>query len=91
MDFLINKRFQTRNHILSIAINPNYRRKNLATMLINNLKKDNNDITLYVQCINKIAINLYIKNGFKCSKKLPNYYDSLNNKEAYLMIYSIDK
>ena len=86
--FLVNIKIGDRNHILSIAIHPSYRRKNIATSLINNLKEDNLDITLYVQCVNQNAINLYIKNNFIKCIKVQNYYNSLDDKDAYYMMYS---
>lgn len=76
-------------HILSIAINSRYRKKNLATYLMNEVKKKYSGfkITLFVQISNLPALNFYIKHSFKMSKFFPNYYENLSISGAYEMSY----
>ncbi len=77
-------------HIVNLAIKKEFRRKNIATYLINeiiNMAKtiNFNKITLEVRASNEKAINLYEKLDFKKTNIVPNYY--LDNKEdAILMI-----
>lgn len=77
-------------HIVNLAIKKEYRRKNIATYLINEIINmaetiNFNKITLEVRASNEKAINLYKKLDFIKSNIVPNYY--LDNKEdAILMI-----
>ena len=75
------------NHIMSIAVHPDYRRKNIGSELMNAVKLKNKPISLYVQTINKKAINFYKKHGFIILSEIDDYYESLKHKAAYLMIY----
>lgn len=76
-------------HILSIAVDPVYRNRKIATYLINELKKRHSElvITLFVQISNLAAINFYVKQGFKFSEFIPNYYNNLSVSGAYKMFY----
>ena len=75
-------------HIMSIGILEEFQRKNLGTKLIEYLKKSTEyKISLYVQISNDKAINFYKKNNFQINKKMMNYYDNLEVKDAYYMIY----
>ena len=86
--FLIAKKYGKRHHIMTIAILSNYRRKGLGKLLIDKLKKnDNDEISLYVLTINNIAINFYKKMGFKCIEKIENYYTNLKTKSAYYYVF----
>ena len=59
-------------------------RKGIGMKLINKVKEDDNhEISLYVQSTNDIAIEFYKKNGFKNIKLLKDYYESLDDKNAY--------
>lgn len=73
-------------HIKSIAIDDKYRRKGYATKLLQYLKNNYSDITLYVQKGNQ-AIGLYKKNDFKIICEDSNYYTTLDEKCAYEMRY----
>ena len=75
------------NHIMSIAVHPDYRRKNIGSHLMNAVKSKNKPISLYVQTINKNATNFYKKHGFIILSKIDDYYESLKHKAAHLMIY----
>ena len=88
--FLIAKLYENKRvHIMSIAIDKNYRRRNLGTKLINYLKNNinHNKISLYVLVNNFPAIKLYEKNNFYNIKKIENYYETLEVKDAYYYEY----
>ena len=85
--FAVTTKILDRIHILSIACHPNYRRKNIGSSLINSIKKQNKNITLYVQCTNINAIDFYEKNSFIKHKREVGYYQNLKDKDAYLMLY----
>ncbi|QKF94607.1 acetyltransferase GNAT [Fadolivirus algeromassiliense] len=79
-------------HIMSIGIDLDYRNKGIGTMLINNvielLKSQLNNITLYVHTENINAVKFYEKNGFTTIETLINYYEgNLKSKsqDAYKM------
>lgn len=74
-----------------ILVLPNYRRKNIASKLLENmlldLKKNNVEmITLEVNINNINAISLYKKYGFKTVNVRKNYY---KNEDAYLMLKEV--
>lgn len=78
-------------HILSLAVNEQYRKKGVGTKLMEYIFKNNirSHITLYVHVDNHIAIKFYEKNGFIKQKILNNYYKnslSSSNTDAYKMI-----
>ena len=85
---VIEKRINS-NHIMSIGIYPQYRRRGYGEMLINKIKDMhvNKTITLNVQKNNEAAICFYKKNGFKIIGELINYYSNLECKDAYKMAY----
>ena len=85
--FIILQIFDNKNHIMSFGIDPLYRNMGYGKALINKVKEIslNKTISLNVQKNNVIAINFYIKNGFKVKKELINYYDNLDFKDAYYM------
>lgn len=72
--------------ILSIVVDPEYRRQmvasNLLTYLIGDLKETLKLMTLEVATKNKEAISLYKKFGFEKVHTRDKYY---NNDDAYLM------
>ena len=79
---------EKRIHIMSIGILENYRRKNYGSKLIEHLKNtDNEKISLYVQVSNTKDINFYQKNNFKIDKKIVDYYENLEVKDALYMVY----
>ena len=77
-------------HIMSLACLPNFRRKNIGSKLIKKIKKKNKEklITLYVQSSNNIAIEFYKKNKFIEIDYVKNYYNNLDDNNAYLFSYS---
>ena len=67
-----------------IIVDDNYRRKGIATKLLNAIEKQNiKNITLEVRESNITAINFYKKNGFKIEAVRKNYY---GNENGYLML-----
>lgn len=71
-----------------IYVEKEYRRKNIATKLLENMleilnKKNIHSITLEVNCNNIAAIKFYEKNGFKKVSIREKYY---GNDDAFLMI-----
>jgi ribosomal protein S18 acetylase RimI-like enzyme len=75
-------------HINSIAIEKNFRREGYGTYMIDYIKKYKKNITLNVSQINAIAINFYKKNGFIVKENKKNYYENLENNDAYLLQYN---
>ena len=73
--------------VLSVSINENFKRKNIATELFNRLiyMFEKYNIYLNVKINNISAINLYKKLGFKILTCIENYYD--DNIDSYYMIY----
>ena len=51
------------------------------------LENNNDKISLYVQVNNTKAINFYQKNNFKIDKKIVDYYENLEVKDALYMVY----
>ena len=74
-------------HILSLAIHPKFRNRNLASHILDNLKNKfiPEIITLYVQISNIPAVNFYFKNNFKIEHFIKDYYTNLTIKGAYKM------
>lgn len=75
-------------HINSIAIDKQFRKNGYGTSIINYIKNYNKNITLNVSQINLIAIIFYKKNGFKIKDIRKNYYENLENNDAYLLEYN---
>ncbi len=82
--FIIYKNLYGTIDILYIVVDKIYRRKNIATKLMNELinKNDYKNILLEVRCDNKLAIKLYNKFNFKIINIRKNYYDNI---DAYVM------
>ncbi len=74
--------------ILGIIVDPLYRRKkiasNLLDYLITELDENLKMITLEVRCNNKEALGLYDKFGFRVVNTRKKYYS--NGDDAYLMV-----
>ncbi len=77
--------------ILSLVVDPLYRKKMIATnligYLISDLGEDLKLVTLEVAVKNEAAISLYEKFGFQIIHKRKKYYD---NDDAYLMARKSD-
>ena len=92
--FIVLKLYEDKHiHIMSIAISKNYRNKGIGTKFLNFLKNEFEEyrITLYVQVKNEVAVHFYMKNGFQVKNTLDNYYDDLEDKEAYYCEYKKHK
>lgn len=76
-------------HILSFAINPNYRKRGLGKYFFDYIKSKfaNSIFTLNVQITNITAINFYFKQQFKITNFIQDYYSNLPIKGAYQMTY----
>lgn len=72
--------------IMKIGVNPEYRRKGIGTILINEMKKSRMQIFLEVRENNSTAIEFYKKNGFKEAGKRKNYYRD-TGEAAIIMVY----
>ena len=75
-------------HINSFALYQKNRRKGYGSMIIDHIKKYNKNITLNVSQINLIALNFYKKNGFTIKELRKNYYENLENNDAFLLQYN---
>jgi len=92
--FLLGEYIDKNFHIMSIAIDEQYRKKGIGTKLIIALKNTIeiycNTITLFVHVANYAAIKFYKKNKFKIIDLLSNYYNgSLRNvrtQDAFKML-----
>lgn len=74
----INKLYETVD-IVNIVVDYNYRKKGIATVLLDYVFKlfdDVDNILLEVNENNSAAISLYKKNGFEIINKRKNYYGS---------------
>ncbi len=73
-----------------IIVHKNYRNKGIATSLLNYIEKDKGieNITLEVRESNTVAINFYLKNGFKKVSIRKKYYKEEN---GILMMKSLVK
>ncbi len=76
-------------HITSLAVAPEYRRKGIASRLIEEVYKAAREkkvfrITLEVRASNKVARNLYKKEGFTEAGIRPGYYSD-NREDAVIM------
>jgi len=80
---------EDRIHIMSIGVEPEKQQKGYGTELINFIKNmEYNTVSLYVQTTNEKAVNFYKKNSFQVDKKLDGYYYTLEDKDAYYMIFN---
>jgi ribosomal-protein-alanine N-acetyltransferase len=66
-------------HIITINVSPNYRKKGIATKLLNEIEtilkqKSINEIRLEVREDNNAAIKLYQKTGYQKMGRLETYY-----------------
>lgn len=76
-------------HIVSIAVANKYRRRGIGKRLLQELERRLKDkgakrFRLEVRVSNRIAINLYLKLGYRIDRVIPRYYP--DGEDAYLMI-----
>lgn len=76
-------------HIVSIAVSRDYRGKGIGRKLLEELErrlknKGARVFKLEVRISNRIAINLYVKLGYKTKEVVKNYYP--DGEDAYVMV-----
>jgi len=76
-------------HIISLAVDKDFRGKDVGTLLVKHLLRTFEEngirkVKLEVRKSNKIAQNLYKKLGFFEAKELPKYYE--NGEDGILMM-----
>lgn len=86
-------RFENEGHIISIAVDQNYRRKDVGSMLVETALKifkryNITQIKLEVRVSNTGAIEFYKDMGFAEKEVLKNYYEDL--EDAVLMERDLD-
>lgn len=77
-------------HILNIATHPEYRRRAIASTLLDKLEQESRKVgarylTLEVRPSNDAAINLYEREGFQVVGVRPRYYSD-NGEDALIMV-----
>lgn len=88
--FVIYVAVEQEAHLLNIAVDNNYQRKGIGSILINHLKKQVqamgiNLITLEVRVSNSNAISFYKKHNFIEDAIRANYYSKPKPEDALLM------
>ncbi len=84
--YISYKRLDLSNDVYHLFVNENFRKKGIASKLLNKIY--NKDILVEVDEKNIKAINLYKKLGFKEIKKISNYYKNGNNALVLLKCYN---
>lgn len=82
-------RIDNTGHIVSIAVANKYRGRGIGKRLLQELERRLKDkgakrFRLEVRVSNRIAINLYLKLGYRIDRVIPRYYP--DGEDAYLMI-----
>ena len=82
---------EDRGHIISLAVDQNYKRQKIGTKLINTAiatftKFNIFKITLEVRAENKEAVDFYQSIGFELVEKVDNYYE--NGEDAFKMVFN---
>ena len=83
---------EDRGHILSVAVDQNYKRQKIGLKLINSAiatfkKFSIFNIVLELKAENKEALYFYESMGFKLNRKISNYYE--DGSDAFKMSFSI--
>ncbi|KAF7623523.1 N-acetyltransferase domain-containing protein [Meloidogyne graminicola] len=95
-----NSEFQQCLYILTLAVLPAFRRRNVASILvfnsINECKqrwKNIKKIALHCQTINKPALSFYNQLGFIQTQFVSNYYSNwrISHSDAYKLEFSLEK
>ena len=81
-------RYEDEGHIISLAVDKNYRKRGIARELVKNAiniftKCNVSEIKLEVRISNKGAREFYLKMGFEEKETLENYYE--DGEEAVIM------
>lgn len=84
---IIYNKLYDRIEIEYIAVDNTSKNKGIGSKLLKAIENSNlKNITLEVRKSNKIAINFYMKNGYKIVSIRKNYY---NDEDGYLMLKEI--
>lgn len=86
---------EKRQHIMSIGVLKEFRRKGVGNKIIEILRQIARDeayttISLYVKADNEAAIKFYAKNKFKNDRLLKNYYSGFENNDAYYYVCDVE-
>jgi ribosomal-protein-alanine N-acetyltransferase len=88
LSFLICSRYDTVWHIMNIAVDPDHRRRGIAsamlTELFNRIDDDDARFTLEVRASNTGAVALYERFGFRAAGRRRGYYHD-NGEDAVIM------
>jgi ribosomal-protein-alanine N-acetyltransferase len=88
LGFLICSRYDTVWHIMNVAVDPDRRRRGIATAMLTDLLRridgENARFTLEVRESNAGAIELYERFGFRAAGKRRRYYQD-NGEDAVIM------
>jgi ribosomal-protein-alanine N-acetyltransferase len=85
--YVVCSRYDTVWHVMNVAVDPDRRRRGIATALIAALLErigDDAQITLEVRRSNTGALALYERFGFRSAGVRPRYYAD-NNEDAVIM------
>eukprot|EP01060_Flectonema_neradi_P023385 TRINITY_DN3162_c1_g4_i1.p1 TRINITY_DN3162_c1_g4~~TRINITY_DN3162_c1_g4_i1.p1 ORF type:complete len:198 (+),score=36.17 TRINITY_DN3162_c1_g4_i1:49-594(+) len=85
-----------RLYIMTLGVLAPYRRDGVASYLLRHAMLDAynspaiNSIALHVQISNTVAIDFYKKYGFEVKETVKDYYSSLDEKDAHLLMRSAE-
>jgi ribosomal-protein-alanine N-acetyltransferase len=87
--YMIISRYVDAWHVMNVAVDPDHRRRGIATMLLNRLFESTDDgtrrgYTLEVRVSNEGAIKLYQEAGFRARGVRRGYYTD-NREDALIM------
>ena len=87
--YVICSRYDTVWHVMNVAVDPDQRRRGIATALLDALLERIDDgattqVTLEVRPTNRPAIELYERFGFRSAGTRPRYYQD-NGEDALIM------
>jgi ribosomal-protein-alanine N-acetyltransferase len=87
--YMIISRYVDAWHVMNVAVDPDHRRRGIATMLLNRLFESTDDgtrrgYTLEVRVSNEGAIKLYEASGFRARGVRRGYYTD-NREDALIM------
>ena len=87
--YLVCSRYETVWHLMNVAVDPERRRRGIATLLINKLFDQGGGVspyTLEVRVSNREAIAMYQRFGFRSAGLRHGYYHD-NGEDAVIMWY----
>jgi [ribosomal protein S18]-alanine N-acetyltransferase len=88
LGYLVCSRYDTVRHIMNIAVEPEWRRRGIATALLDALfeqaDRPGEQYTLEVRPSNAGAVAMYQRLGFRSAGRRPGYYHD-NQEDALIM------